>query len=108
MDLSELKAKIAQASGKGGPNRFSPELQRQVVEAAETSEMERRQFLLEIGLTPGSFYVMRSAIKARTKFRQIKVTPREVAKTWDVTGPGGLRITCQSVNEVVQLWRALC
>ena len=109
MDFSELKSKIGQVPGnRRGRRHFPPELQRQVVEVAESSGLSRQQFLSAIGLSAGSFYVMRSAVKAQPKFRRITVTPDERKLNWEISGPGGIRINCQSVEDVAQLWRALC
>jgi hypothetical protein len=109
MDFSILKSKLGQVLGnKRGRRRFPPELQRQVVEASETSGLGRRQFLSEIGLSAGSFYVMRSAVKAQSKFRPVKLTREEKVEAWEISGPGGLKVSCQSVEDVAKLWRALC
>jgi hypothetical protein len=109
MDFSELKLKLGAVPGnKLGRRQFPQELQRQVVEAAEASGLGRKQFLSEIGLSAGSFYVMRSAVKAQSKFRRVTITPAEIRRTWEISGPGGIRISCQSVEEVAKLWRALC
>lgn len=109
MDFSDLKSKISQVPGnKRGHRQFPRELQRQVVEAAESSGLGRKEFLAQLGLSAGSFYGMRSAIKSQSKFRPIKITPRESKRTWDVFGPGGLRVSCERIEDVAQLWRALC
>ena len=109
MDFSILRAKIEQVPGnKRGRRRFPPELQREIVEAAETSGVGRNQFLSEIGLSVGSFYVMRSAVRAKPRFRQVKIANQEKKSVWEVSGPGGLRVSCQSVDDVAKLWRALC
>ena len=109
MDCSILKAKIEQVPvDKRGRRRFPPELQREVVEAAGASGLSRSKFLSEIGLSAGSFYVMRSAVKEKPKFRRIKFTAEERLSVWEVSGPGGIKITCESVEEVAKLWRALC
>src|SRR6266702_2220456 len=108
MDFSKLKAKIEQVPGNArGRRRFPPELQREVVEAAETSGLGRRRFLSEVGLSAGSFYVMRSATKAQPRFRRVRVIQEEKPSMWEVSGPNGLRVSCQSASEVAQLWRAL-
>lgn len=116
MEIEELKTQLNNcARTSDGRLRLSAELRSQIAETLKESGLGTKGFSELTGLSEMTIYKAkkranqgRGLITKRRKslFKEISVTA-EVSK-YVVTGPSGLRLEMQSVEDISALWRSLC
>ena len=116
MEIEGLKTQINScARTSDGRLKLSAELRSQIAETLKESGLGTKGFSELTGLSEMTIYKAKKGANSarvlvtkrrKSLFKEISVmaeTPKYV-----VTGPSGLRLEMQSVQEVSVLWRSLC
>lgn len=111
MDLSVLKNKVASLPrNRRGRVIMSVDVKAEICAAIKECGYKLTEVAQAVGLPVTTLhgYVQPSRSRGgRVKFNSVKVVDSR-AVSWEVLGPKGLRIQCQSLTEVELLWSALC
>jgi phosphosulfolactate synthase (CoM biosynthesis protein A) len=116
MGIEELKKQINDCTRTSdGRLRLSTELRCQIAETLAESGLCIKEFSALTGLSKTTVYKVKNRLKQvrrpvlkgkKSLFKEIIVTPE--ALKYVITGPSGMRLEMQSVEEISVLWRSLC
>jgi transposase-like protein len=117
VEVQELRALIENSPRiKDGRLKLSAELKAAIVETFNEAGLGTTEFAEATGLSLITIYKLRkranqklrSGIKNKTKSLFNEVSVIKPMAVYQVAGPKGLRIDMTSVEQVTELWRALC
>jgi hypothetical protein len=120
LNIEEFKSEIEKwPRDKRGRLMLSAEKYSQIAEVLRASGQRPSAFSLETGLNLSTVFKslrggrkgarprIKRGVKEVAAFDQVKLV--EPAKApWVVLGPSGIQVTCASINQLTELWRALC
>jgi hypothetical protein len=117
--ITQLRAEIEKLPKDSGGKRkgVTDDLKRRAAALATGGIMPLPDLAKEISVSVSALTVWRnrfgskaSGSRGATGFRRVSVTPVPVPQTRGITieGPGGMKISGLSPEEVAQLWRSLC
>lgn len=114
MEIVVLKGVIGSCPRtKKGRRLLTNDLKAQIRECFKKSGMNKAQFGDAIGLSIGIIYKLLNQkgqttgkLNSRDSFKELKVVAKP--DSWMAIGPNGLRVECASLEQLTQLWRALC
>lgn len=114
MDIVALKSVVGGCPrSKKGRRLLTDELKTQIRECFHKSGLNKAEFGDAIGLSLGIIYKLlnqSSKTMGRSKkqsfFKELKVVVNPFS--WTAIGPTGMRVECSNLEQLTQLWRALC
>jgi len=124
LKISEFKSQVSGwRRDKRGRLVLSSEMYALIEEVFRTSGLSRLVFGPAVGLSISTLYEARRRSQKGLKSPQIRRGPRRlddfravklvepaaaIKGPWVVAGPSGIRVTCTTIDQLTQLWRALC
>ncbi len=118
MEIQELKVQIENCQRfKDGRLKLSVEMKSVILKTFNESGLGAEAFAEATGLSSVTVYKLRKragqefkpklkSLKVDSGFKTISITGAKAK--FQVTGPSGMRVEFESVDQVANLWRALC
>jgi hypothetical protein len=120
LEIEEFKSQVSGWPRDGrGRLILSPEKYALIEEVFSASGLSRAAFGGEVSLSVSTLYEAlrrsRQGLKSRQTrrpegvggFERVKVVESSPGP-WVVSGPHGIKVTCANIDQLKQLWRALC